>query len=587
MDVASSIIEVQTEEEREPLLKQNQQDQQRKDNSARRRRNLLKRCTHYFYIGQWPVLLIITWSLIANFFTVLPGGTESDKSSLNTIILSISLGVNGAVLFLYPFLGWLADAYITHYWAVGASLYLILLGMVAAIALSAVSVFFPLYLQYLSFWVAGSVALGTALLGNGIFSATAIQLGTDQMLEASSEQLSSFIHWYYWTTKLGSVLVYYMIIIVSIVIPKLLSGIELQYFTLLLAITQVMLTTIGIVTFHASRHHMYVQVTRNNPVSTIYQVLRYTWKHKLPEKRSALTYWEEDTPARIDLGKTKYGGPFSTEEVEDTKSFLRILLLLASLFGLRAVEDTGNMLDIHTPQNSTLVQFLVTKNTDYITEMTIILMIPIYQLFIKPLLNNYTPSMLKRFWFGLFCGLVSSLFTLIILTINECDIGNTVSIVLLSCIVISDILNGLADILVFLTGLEFIIAQAPHSMQGLLIGLWYAMDLVRISLDAVDLTTYGNIMATHITRSCITLVSLLMYSIAVCFYKYRDRDNIVDAYNLVAGKIERAISHRVESRQTTSDVIVMSVSDNSSINSHNEDDSNNFNALFHNFDSTV
>ena len=30
----------------------------------------------------------------------------------------------------------------------------------------------------------------------------------------------------------------------------------------------------------------------------------------LPERRSAFTYWEEDIPRRIDLGKSKYGGPF-------------------------------------------------------------------------------------------------------------------------------------------------------------------------------------------------------------------------------------------------------------------------------------
>ena len=42
--------------------------------------------------------------------------------------------------------------------------------------------------------------------------------------------------------------------------------------------------------------------------------------------RSAFTYWEEDIPPHIDLGKSKYGGPFTTEEVEDTKAFLRIIL---------------------------------------------------------------------------------------------------------------------------------------------------------------------------------------------------------------------------------------------------------------------
>ena len=51
------------------------------------------------------------------------------------------------------------------------------------------------------------------------------------------------------------------------------------------------------------------------------------------KRRSAFTYWEEDIPPRIDLGKSKFGGPFTTEELEDTKTFFSILLLLLSMIG--------------------------------------------------------------------------------------------------------------------------------------------------------------------------------------------------------------------------------------------------------------
>ena len=39
----------------------------------------------------------------------------------------------------------------------------------------------------------------------GLFKANVIQLGMDQLLEASSDQLSSFIHWYYWSSSLKQV----------------------------------------------------------------------------------------------------------------------------------------------------------------------------------------------------------------------------------------------------------------------------------------------------------------------------------------------------------------------------------------------
>ena len=64
-------------------------------------------------------------------------------------------------------------------------------------------------------------------------------------------------------------------------------------------------------------------------------VIKYTIKHKHPQFRSAFTYCEDELPSRIDFGKSKYGGPFTTEQVEDVKTFLRCLPLI-SIFGMLA-----------------------------------------------------------------------------------------------------------------------------------------------------------------------------------------------------------------------------------------------------------
>ena len=57
----------------------------------------------------------------------------------------------------------------------------------------------------------------------------------------------------------------------------------------------------------------------------IYKVLKFAAKHKAPLNRSALTYWEDEMPSRLDLGKLRYGGPFTTEQVEDVKTILKLL----------------------------------------------------------------------------------------------------------------------------------------------------------------------------------------------------------------------------------------------------------------------
>ncbi len=39
--------------------------------------------------------------------------------------------------------------------------------------------------------------------------------------------------------------------------------------------------------------------------------LKFAKQHKLPSIASSLTFWEEDIiiPSRLDLGKSRYGGP--------------------------------------------------------------------------------------------------------------------------------------------------------------------------------------------------------------------------------------------------------------------------------------
>ena len=74
---------------------------------------------------------------------------------------------------------------------------------------------------------------------------------------------------------------------------------------------------------HRQNHH---------PLKTVYRVLKFAKQHKYPVNRSAFTYCEDEIPSRIDFGKRKYGGPFTTEEVEDVKTFFKILLILTAVF---------------------------------------------------------------------------------------------------------------------------------------------------------------------------------------------------------------------------------------------------------------
>ena len=51
--------------------------------------------------------------------------------------------------------------------------------------------------------------------------------------------------------------------------------------------------------------------------------------------------------------------------------------------------------------------------------------------------------------------------------------------------IIPQAFNVLSRVLVFMTVLEFIFVQAPHTMQGLLFGLWYALQSINVGISVV------------------------------------------------------------------------------------------------------
>ena len=111
------------------------------------------------------------------------------------------------------------------------------------------------------------------------------------------------------------------------------------------------------------------------------------------------------------------------------------------------------------------------------------------------------------------------------------------------------ILNRLAQLLVNMTALEFICAQSPRTVNGLLIGLWYAMFsikyLVMSNLDiALQKTQYFFIYQG--IRTLAVLLSVIFFSCTSCSYKYRVRDEVVPEQWLVEDVFERRIDQEEE-----------------------------------------
>ena len=154
---------------------------------------------------------------------------------------------------------------------------------------------------------------------------TALPLGLDQMPDASSSSIASYIAWFVCSICIGGLVGEG----VHLLKEKCINEKMYSSFTLILALLPVLDMSIVMVSiFLFSPKWLIIEPKSPQSLKNIYQVLKFAVKHKAPLNRSALTHWEEDIPLRIDLGKSKYGGPFTTEQVEDVKTILRLLIII-------------------------------------------------------------------------------------------------------------------------------------------------------------------------------------------------------------------------------------------------------------------
>ena len=509
------------------------------------------------------ILLLLTWSALMHSFGYhLYSQLLSNLSAFLYLFIAVSL-VRAVVFILYPVAGLMGEVCFSRYKLMIASTILALIGIVITVSTTTVgllksgecfatakcSVDYPLL-------VPACVGLVIYQFGLGLFEANAIQFGTDQLQFASNDKLSVFVNWYFWSlyaTKFINPFIFLGGIGVAI----------LGVFSFV-SIFIMLLCCCG-----CHSHFTTEPVGRINPVKHIFKVLNYARHHSQPVFRSAFTYGE--VPSRLDLAKNRYGGPFTTEEVEDVKTFGRILLVLISLFGFLLSQYTLTSLVVFADYDTgdELNHFLYDVNIHYILP---VLLIPVHMLIIRPCFNRYTYSItiLNKMGTGLVLVVMSSgLMTAVdvslykfVTSVNSSsyDVSlystfnesvsppNYIS----PLIIVSQFLNGLSLILVFLSALEFILAQGPRSMQGLLIGLWYVYLSVYLLLQipALFLMLYQHFQYwLTILKTCLAVVSFTIFIIISRCYKYRQREESseINIQPVIEEYTERQLTTDIES----------------------------------------
>ena len=143
------------------------------------------------------------------------------------------------------------------------------------------------------------------------------------------------------------------------------------------------------------------KITNNKtPYKLVYKVLRFAWLHNKPVGHpSAFTFCEDVRPSRLDFGKQKYHGPFTTEEVEDVKVNLRMLLVLLILGPVFLLETSTSMNhSFHSRKHSYIGSQAQFVFLDYglLSPLLINALVPVYVFLIQPCCKYYIPKMFKR-----------------------------------------------------------------------------------------------------------------------------------------------------------------------------------------------
>ena len=157
----------------------------------------------------YVVILIV--SLLVEIFNYSQKRYVSNFETLDGRITTLC--VQGIMYLSYPLLGHLADVYLTRYRALKVSLVTISGSQLILTFLILINFCVRLYgsrvLEYqasLAIVIPGCLTI----IGIGLFEANVIQFGLDQLLEASTPELIKFIHWYYWSRSVGSLLLFYI-----------------------------------------------------------------------------------------------------------------------------------------------------------------------------------------------------------------------------------------------------------------------------------------------------------------------------------------------------------------------------------------
>ena len=380
-----------------------------------------------------------------------------------------------------------------------------------------------------------TLCLTLSLCGYGLHVANVLQFGASQLQFASSDDFAAFARWTIFTFLVSSSVVELTLAILSTYPP--LTGYQgllgINGFVLFLLI-------IVVVTSYKLKHLMiFVHPPHIDGINLIWRVMRFAWKYKKPLQPSAFTYCD-GPPSRLGLAKERYGGPYTTVQVEDVKSFWYLVLIplchyLNTFYSSPIILGyyySKCIIDEKLSKQGMAVNILVNFSSA-VSKVIAMIGLLIIQLLIVPFFSRYIPNLLRRMWIGLFFFFLSSVSVTVISVNIAKSLPNTNhtndthqlcsnNIWPYYVLIVPEVLTGIGMLISLASQVEFIFAQAPCTMQGILLGAMYCQYAFPYLNNSIGIfTAVGKYWQYYASLTCLHIAILIAFTIIIRLYKYR------------------------------------------------------------------
>ena len=116
---------------------------------------------------------------------------------------------------------------------------------------------------------------------------------------------------------------------------------------------------------------------------------------------------------------------------------------------------------------------------------------------------------------------------------------------------VPQVFAAISTFLVWFTSIEFILAQGPRTMQGLLIGIWFINNSIYCVHLTLTSSQYGCYWEYYAVKTGVVFISVILYTIAAYKYKYRQCNELSDVNERVI--ITEYTERQLEQKYSTKD----------------------------------